>query len=130
MQSLHHLLGRIFPGKKVSIQVNCLKLLKLPKEDNELLPYVKNRYVWVWVYIIIIYFRTEVADSHTRNWQLLHCETETIPGTGQAGSIKAIIISERTHTGTVAHCAYISIEIKHKITAVPTVMQGASLGSR
>lgn len=109
--------------------MNCLKLLKLLKEVNELLPCVKNRYVWVWVSIIIIYFGIEMADSHTKNWQLLHCETETIPGTGQAGSIKAIIISERTHTGTVAHCTYISIEIKHKITAVPTVMQGVSLGS-
>lgn len=71
-----------------------------------------------------------MADSHTRNWQLLCCETETIPGTGQAGSIKAIIISERTHTDTVSPCTYISIEIKHKITAVLTVMQGVSLGSR
>lgn len=86
--------------------------------------------MWVWVYTIFIYFTIEMVDSHTRNWQLLHCETETIPGTGQAGSIKAIIISERTHRGTVSHCTYISIEIKHKITAVPTVMQGVSLGSR
>lgn len=94
------------------------------------MPYVQNRYVWVWVYIIIIYFRIKIADSHTRNWQLLHCETETIPRTGQAGSIKAIIMSERTHTGTVAHCAYISMEIMYKKPAVPTVMQGVSLGSR